>query len=211
MASRMFTEYAFTLNKNFVILEGQFTVDSSQTAVTANYKCSSVSTIGIQNVANQAAGVYKITLKDRYFKFLGLDASLSGILGTQVAIASAVNGTPYVIKTIGTSTQADWVTAGLNNGITAAVGVAFTAVTAASGSGGNGYVAPIISNDVTDVRVYGIPDTTINSAAGTDPYIYIQTLAATSSSVTTQVATAPADGTVVRFRIMLRNSNVTVV
>jgi len=211
MASRMFTEYAFTFNKNFVIIEGQFTVDSSQTTDTNNYKCSSVTGSGIKYVSNQAAGVYKITLTDRYFKFLGFDASLSGILGTQVAIASAVNGTPYVIKTIGTSAQADWVLAGMPAGVTAAVGVPFTAVTAASGSTGTGYVAPIITNAVTDVRIYGIPDTTINPAVGTDPYLYIQTLSATNSSTTTQIATAPTDGTVVRFRLMVRNSNLTIV
>jgi hypothetical protein len=211
MASRMFTEYAFTFNKNFVIIEGQFNVLSSQTSDVNNYKCSAVSGSGIKYVANQAAGVYKISLSDRYFKFLGFDASLSGVLGTEVAIADASSGVPYVIKTMGTSVQADWVTAGMPAGVTAAVGVAFTAGAGASGASGNGFVAPIITNSVTDVRVYGVPDNTLNPAVGTDPYLYIQTLAATNSSTTTQIATAPADGTVIRFRLMVRNSNLSIV
>lgn len=209
MASRMFTEYAFTFNKNFVILEGAFTVNSSQTADTNNYKCSNVEGSGIKYVANQATGVYKIELTDRYFKYLGFDASISGVLGTQVAIASAVNATPYVIKTMGTSVQADWVTAGLNNGVTAAVGVAFTAGSGASGSAGTGYVAPVITSGVTMCQVYGDPNTTLNTAAGTRPYFYIQTLYDTTGPILAPAA--PVDNTVIRFRLMVRNSNLSIV
>jgi len=211
MATRMFTEYAFTFQKNFVILEGQFTVDSAQTSDTNNYKCSSVSGAGIKYIANQAAGVYKITLQDKYYKFLGMDASISGILGTQVAIASLVDGTPYIIKTMGTSVQADWVTAGLNSAVTAAVGVAFTAGAGASGASGNGFAAPQITSGIGQVQVYGVPDTTLNPGVGADGYLYIQTMAPTNSSTTTMIAAAPVDTSIVRFRLMVRNSNVTIV
>lgn len=206
MAIRNFrSEFLFSHNKAMVLLEGQFTVDSSQTSDTANYKVSSVQGTGISAIANIATGVYKITLVDRYFKMLGFNYSTAGINGTQVAIASLVNGTPYVIKTMGTSAQADWVLAGVPSGVTAAVGVAFTAVTAASGATGTGYAAPQITDNITKIQVYGKPDLTINPANdGTAPYFYIQTLQASTDTLT---AAAPTDNTIIRFQLLLRNSN----
>ena len=193
-------------NAGITLLEGQFTVDSTQTTDTTQYKvhAGSIQGTGIYKVSNQATGVYKVTLTDKYFKMLSFDYSVAGTLGTPVAIASASNGVPYVISTIGTSAQADFVLAGMDTNITAAVGVAFTAGSGASGSTGTGYVAPIITSNVTRIQVYGDPNTTLNPKPNGSPYFYIQTLQASTDVLT---AAAPTDLTVIRFKIILRNSN----
>jgi len=210
MAQRQFrSEFLHSHNKGLTLIEGEFEVDSSQTTAGAGYKIKLLSTkgTGIDNIRNVATGVYRIDLSDNYFKLLGFNYSTKNVLGTQVAIASLSNGVPYVIKTLGTSAQADWVLAGMPSDITAAVGVAFTAVTAASGSTGNGYAAPMITNGVVNVALYGNPDTTINSASpsSTKPYLYIHTMYAAATNITAPAA--PVDGTVIRFQLLLRNSN----
>lgn len=193
-------------NAGITLIEGQFTVDSSQTADTTQYKVKLLSTqgTGIAKISNQATGVYKVTLTDKYFKLLSFNYSVAASLGSQVAIASLSNGVPYVIKTMGTSAQADWVLAGLDSNVTAAVGVAFTAVTAASGATGNGFAAPMITSNVTAIQVYGDPNLTLNPQPNGAPYFYFQTLQASTDTLT---AAAPTDATVIRFKLLLRNSN----
>jgi hypothetical protein len=206
MAQRFFYRDVAYYDQRNVELSASFVVDSTQTANTANYLCSSVQGSGIAHILNVGTGVYKVVLSDTYQKYSGMDVSTSGLLGTQVAIASLSNSTPYVIKTMGTSAQADWVTAGLDNSVTAAVGVAFVAGSGASGATGTGYAAPIITAaGNTKFQIYGNPDTTINVANGGSPYFFFQCLDATNSSTTTQIATAMTDQTVVKLKIRLRN------
>ena len=205
MALRTYrSEFLHSHNKGLTLIQGQFTVDSTQTSDTTNYKVSAIKGTGISKILNIATGVYQITLTDKYFKFLNFHAVTASINTTQVAIASCSNGVPYVIKTLGTSAQADWVLAGMDSNVTAAVGVAFTAVTAASGATGTGYAAPQITDNITKIQVYGVPDTTINPQPAGTPYFYIQTLQASSDTL---AAAAPTDGTIVYFDVLLRNSN----
>jgi hypothetical protein len=190
-----------------VEIHGSFIVDSTQTSNTANYKCSSVTGSGIANILNVATGVYKVVLQDNYFHFNDISFSSSGLLGTPVAIASLSNTVPYVISTIGTSAQADWVLAGMDSGITAALGVAFVAGSSASSATGNGYAAPIITAAGNDkFQLFGNPETTINPAVGSSPYFMFQTLSPTNSSTTTMIAAIPTDQTIIRFRLRVRNT-----
>lgn len=207
MAIRQYrSEFLRSHNKDMVFIEGQFTIDSTQTSDTTNYKTTGLQGTGVSSVANIATGVYKISLTDNHFKLLGANFSNASVLGTQVAIASLSNGVPYVIKTLGTSAQADWVLAGMSADITAAVGVAFTAVTAASGSTGTGYAAPMITNGITKISVYGDPNKTINSASptSTKPYLYVQTFYDAATDILAPAV--PVDGTVIRFNLIFRDS-----
>lgn len=208
MSNAIYKEYLSGHNKGLTLIEGQFTILSTQTADTANYKTSGLQGTGVKSVANQATGVYKVTLSGKFYKFLGFSHSDSGINDTanHVAIASLSNGVPYVITTVGTSTAADWTLAGLDSGVVPAVGVAMTAVTAASGSGGNGFASPVIVNGITKLQVYGDPNTTLNPAVGTDPYFYIQTLYDASSNIVAPAV--PVDNTIIRFQLLVRNSSV---
>lgn len=190
-------------------LEGEFQVNSAQTTAGINYKTQALFGTGIKGVTWVATGVYRIDLVDNYFKLLNFQAQVKGVndVANHVAIASLSNATPYVITTMGTSAQADWVLAGLAADITAQVGVAFTAVSAASGSTGTGYASPVISAAIYQIQLYGNADTTLNSAhpTVTYPYFYIQTLV--DSSNETLAAADPTDLSRIRFSIMLRNSN----
>lgn len=191
-------------------LNVHFTVLSTQTTNVLNYKVSNVEGNGIANVALVGTGVYQITLADNYIKYLGLSYEIQDVIGTPVAIASLSNGVPYVISTVGTSALADWQLAGLGIGITPAVGVAFNAVTAASGSGGNGFAAPQTPSGIA-ITTFGVPDGTINPAQpnASVPYFMIQCLNDTNSSTTTKVATTPPDNTSIRLRLLFRDSTVT--
>lgn len=153
---------------------------------------------GISSVARNAAGVYQINFVDHYNKFLGLNANLwSPNSGSSILVASAgvTSGTSYIITILGTTTTAGWVTLGLPVGVTPAVGVAFKA-TATTTASGTGAVQVQSVSGIANVEVLGNPSLTINPSGygAANGYVIIQTLAATSSSVTTMIATDPANG-----------------
>jgi hypothetical protein len=168
---------------------------------------------GIASVVRNAAGVYQINLLDSYNKFLGLMPSvLSPNSGSSILVASAgtVSGTTYVITIVGTTTTAGWQSLGLPIGIVPAVGVAFKA-TATATAAGTGAVQVQAVSGIACVEIIGNPSLTIN-VSGTqgvlaNPYIIIQTLAATNSSTTTLVATDPASGSSLQLALYLSDAS----
>ncbi len=206
LVQRSYFQNVQSMTPTLTLLDFSFKVDSTQTAITANYKVSSLTGSGIYAIALVSTGVYQVTLNNNYNRFLGCNMTASGISDTHVAIASLSNGASYVITTMGTSVQADWVLAGMSPNVTAAVGVAFTAVTAASGSSGTGYASPQITSAANQIVTYGDPQTTIAASALNSAYFYIQTLAPTDSTHTTLIATTPSDGTFIKGRVFLRTA-----
>lgn len=208
MASRIFKQFFYSFNTNPVLLEGQFTVNSAQTSDTNNYKTSSRQGTGLLYAAQVGTGVYKLSLTDVYFKFLGAQFCVSGVpnVASHVAVASLVAGTPYVIDAVGTTSQADWVLAGVPLGVTAAVGVAFVAAAGASGAAGTGFASPVKTSGIANAEIFGVPDLTINPQIGTSPYLMFQTYYATASNSTPLIPANPVDGSVIRYRLLLRNS-----
>lgn len=91
---------------------------------------------GITGLTRLAAGQYRLQLDDNYNQLFSFQASLkSPVTGSGIAATALTPGLVYQIVTLGTTTQANWVTAGLPVGITAAVGVTFKCAATSSGNG----------------------------------------------------------------------------
>lgn len=153
---------------------------------------------------NPATGQGIIQLKQNFNAFLGLKSSLQSPV-TGGTVTSLTNHVAYQINSLGTTTTAQWVTAGLPVGITPAVGVAFVAITTAS-LGGSGNVKALSQSGVLSVEVLGNTSlaTNTNIATNGGQYILFQFLSAAST------VTNPTDLTVVNFSLLFDRSSVTV-
>jgi len=165
--------------------------------------------VGIKSITRLAAGTYQVQLSDNYYQFLTLRGSFgSPVTGGTVNMGSLNTGTVYQIVTLGTSTQANWVTAGVPSGITAAPGVIFKAAAAGTGSG---TVKALGTSGCTNIELIGTPSTMMQNQpfqAGSGGYVNFQCLAPTNSSTTTPVATDPAGGSTIYLEIWCNNSSV---
>lgn len=117
-----------------------------------------------------------------------------------------------VALTVNDNNRADWVAVGLPVGIVPAVGAAFIATATGSGSSTGTVLAASVSG-LSSLEIIGDPNQTIQPRpVGSTPHIggtiLLKTLAATSSSVTTPLATPPADGTLIRLTFMLEAGSV---
>lgn len=167
--------------------------------------------IGNATNPNPVAGYALVTFKNNFNYYLG---GFSGQIVplTSTSTTSLTAGHAYVITSLGTSTAANWQTAGLPLGFTPAVGQSFISLITGSitGSGTVG-LAGIPTTQV--VSVIGDPNQQLNNAniatyAGAK--VLIQFAAATNSSTTTLVAAAPADGTTVGLTFNFDGSSVTI-
>lgn len=171
--------------------------------------------MGIQSITRLSAGRYRIQLSDNYTSLLAFEASFTApntgsALNVDASDAALSVGTVYRIVTVGTSTSADWHALGLPSGLTPAVGMTFKA--AATGAGtGNGTASAIGVQAAQGVSVLSDSDM-LNNQPFTQGqgggYIDFQTVAATNSSTTTQVATDPSNTSVMKFVILLSNSSI---
>jgi hypothetical protein len=172
---------------------------------------------------NPEAGVVLVQLGENYTRYFGGFAGFEGPLsGTPIAVATGplVLGTPYVIVSVGTTTQAQWVALGLPIGETAAVGVPFIAI--ATTTLGTGLVETQLASGVNDFELIGDPNATfantiasqspssLNNTAERRPFLMFYIMGPTSASVTTPIPTAPAVGTTVGMAFYLSNSSVLV-
>lgn len=132
--------------------------------------------LGISSITRLAAGQYRIQLKDNYMKLLMVNSRMQSPAGTPVAIGSLAPNSVYQITAMGTSTQANWVSAGLPVGITAAVGVTFKC---AATSSGTGTAALLSSSGISSVEVMGNNVNMLNNQPYQSPlggYVDIQTM-----------------------------------
>lgn len=200
-------QFVESFQSGLTYIQASMTVDSTQTSNTSNYKISNLSGNGIANVALVGTGVYKVTLTNSFFTLLDFHANIQGPTGTPVAIASLAATTPYVVSTVGTSTAASWVIAGVPQSLSSsvAVGMAFVSSADSSTATGSGYAAPVITSGVSTVQVYGNPNLTINTTqASALPYFMFQTLYTSAGPVLAPAT--PVDGTVLRINMFFRNS-----
>jgi hypothetical protein len=137
--------------------------------------------LGIASITRMAAGQYRIRLQDNYAKLLQFNASFqSPVSGSDVAAGSLTPGVVYQITALGTSTQANWETAGVPAGITAAVGVVFKC---AATSSGNGTAKVLGSSGIVAAELMGNNVNMLNSqpfAANLGGYIDFQCLGAST-------------------------------
>lgn len=203
MASRSFNQFLFSLIPGYTQLNAQFTVGSTG-AVTTN----STQGSGIQSIVRLAAGTYRINLQDVYNRCLGVSCSIQSPVTGSTAAGSLNPTTVYVIATMGTTTQANWVTAGVPSNVTAAVGVSF--LCAATTSGNGTCSVPASSGDY-GVEVIGNPNLTIiaspNNAGTLFPYIDVQCMGPTDATHPAPIPVDPVSGSILKFMINLRNSS----
>jgi hypothetical protein len=160
---------------------------------------------GLVGNPNPEAGIIVVNLQDNYNRYLGGYAGwVSPLSGTPISSGMTV-GVPYVIVSLGGSTQAQWVAAGLSQNIQAAVGASFIAQ-ATSVSGG-GLVEASAASGIDHVEVIGDPNV-MNSAFG--PAV-LGVLAGSGMQIISacylnSTITAPADGTVIGLNFYLNNS-----
>lgn len=203
MAMQTRTSYQFTgsLVPGLQILQGQCAIGNTGAV-------SAVKGNGIVNIVRLAAGVYQILMQQNYNRFLSVHASFnSPVTGSAILInGSSVMtiGTIYQITTVGTSTAAQWQAAGLPVNMVPTVGQTFAALTTGS-NGGTGAVKALAVSSIATVEVAGDPQVMVNQL---NPQIIIQTMAATSSSVTTLIPTDPVSGSVLHFAMLLRSSSI---
>lgn len=160
---------------------------------------------------NPAAGYAVIQFKNNFNYYLGFDWSIGSPL-TGSALTSVTAASVYVITSVGTTTNAQWQAVGYPLGFTPAVGGVFVA-TATQAIGGTGAVKLSAVSGISAIEVLGTPASLINNSivssyAGAQ--LVVQFLGATSSSVTTLVATAPVDTSVVNMGFWFDGSSVTV-
>lgn len=160
---------------------------------------------GITSVTRLAAGIYKILLQDSYNKFLQCSADVwAPTTGSNVAV-TAINPTSvYTISVVGTTTTAQWVTAGVPVGVTPAVGVTFLC---AATSAGTGQAKLVGVSGIAAVEVIGNPNTTVNQGAGGISYVVVQCLGATGAGTTTLIPTDPASGSTLGISLYFSDSS----
>lgn len=161
----------------------------------------------ISSVTRLSAGTYQIRLTDNYTRLFSMESILQApVTGSAVAGGALSVGTVYSIQTLGSTTQAQWVAAGVDKGITAAPGVIFKAATAGAGTG---TVKAIGNAGIAQVEVISGNNMLASANAG-GGIIVVQCLAPTSSSVTTMIPTDPAQGSVLGLMFLLSNSSLSI-
>lgn len=210
-----------------VLLNCSFVVDSTN----ANgLGVRSVKGPGIKNVfmhtsaapaggnPNPAAGLIVVQFNENFQRYLGgFGGSVSPVTGANIVVSAGTlnQGDAYIITSLGTTTQADWETAGLTQGYSAAVGVPFICSAAgAAGVGlGTGTVKAVGVSGVYNVEVVGNTNLTIGGQLPSGPVgaqIIMQVLGPTSNVDPTPILTAPANGTVIGLSFYLSDSSITV-
>lgn len=203
MANRNFPAHkAFSFHMMPVRLDAQIAIGAAgaPTIVTG---------LGINSITRLSAGTYQIQFQDNYPQFLTMESALeSPVTGSAIAGGSFVVTTVYQIVTLGTTTQAQWVAAGVPSGITAAPGVIFKAATIGAG---NGTVKAIGASGIPSVELIGNPQVMLNNQPyqqNQGGYLVIQCLGPTSSSVTTSIPVDPPNGSTLVLEIWMNNSSV---
>lgn len=160
---------------------------------------------------NPAVGYALVQFKNNFNAYLG------GFSGFASPVAGSATGTlvqhnPAIITTLGTTTLAQWQSAGLPLGLTPAVGQSFIAIKSGALGGTGMFISPGVSG-ITSLEVIGDPNESIansNLAQNGGAYVLVQFLGATDASTTTLIAKAPADGSVVGMTFKFDGSSVTI-
>lgn len=227
MAVSRFKQFYYTTHRKPVQLDCSFTVapsDSAGLGITglvgggfANVFMHTTATPAAGN-PNPAAGYIYVKLNDNYSGYyFGTAECMSPNSGTNIAVtaggAALTAGQVYVISVLGTSTAADWAAIGVPVGTTAAVGVSFVAIATGAGTGTGQVQVPLASGSgLQSIEPVGVPALQMASKLGhvagqaSGSYLILQCLAATNSTTTTLVAKAPAAGSKMYLKFILRGN-----
>lgn len=164
---------------------------------------------------NPAVGYAVVKLPNNFNKYLGgFSGFVSPIVSATTPVISGLTvGQAYVITNVGTTTVAEWQAIGFPVGFTPAVGAAFVAKAVGTGGAHTGLVGLPGKSGIISVEVVGDVNQTLNNAniaANGGAQLIVQFLGATSSSDTTLIPKAPADGSVVGMCIRMDGSSVSI-
>ncbi len=192
-------QFLFSYNPLLSYVQGQVVIGA--TGAVSSYNGS-----GIASVVRLAQGVYQINLLNNFYRFLDFTAGFQSPPTGNTAVTAITPGLVYTIRTVGSTTQAQWETAGVPKGVPAAVGLPFLAAATSSGSGTAS--TPAFSG-IDSVEVVGNPQDSINYAptSAAYPYIVVQCVGPTASGDTTPLAVDPVSGSTMNFEIMCRASS----
>lgn len=202
MANRNFTQFMFTPHKAPVIIDCNIAIGSTGAVGT-------VKGPGVTSVTRLAVGNYMVKFQDNYYKFYSLANAWfqAPVTGSDIAGGSFVATTVYQITALGNTTQAQWHTAGVPAGVTAAVGVAFLA---AGIGAGTGTVKELGSTGIQKVDMIG--NSSLQLAPQPAPYqggyVIVRTLGPTGAGNTAQIPVDPASGSLLGLSFYLSNSSV---
>jgi hypothetical protein len=192
MANRFFQQFFFGLNHYPVWIEGS-------AAIGASGATSALKGSGVKSLTRKAAGVYELKLEDNYSRFLSFQCKfVAPVTGSAVTGGSFVTGTLYVIQSLGSTTQAQWETAGLSGGNVAAVGDAFVALGAGEGTG---TVKAVGTSAVFACELVGDPQASVGPTTP-GAVLLFKCIDASGAAVD------PASGSQVYFEVTYRNSTV---
>lgn len=168
----------------------------------------------IQNLASGVSGV---------FSFTASGTTTVTVVGTKAVPLAGVpqdgliaTGFTFALTKFKTNNQ-NWVNVGLNLGVLPNVGAAFVATAQGDATGGtsSGTVAAVGVSAIQGVQVIGdanqsISPIPIGGSPNNGGLLMVQFVAPTSSSVTTLIATAPANNTVVGLSFYVNVASVRV-
>lgn len=225
MSNRRDNQFTFNPHNKLTLLDCNFIVDSTngngfgarslnQSGRIATAFMHTTVTPGTtpngQTNPNPEAGIIIVTLQDNYNKYIsGTAGFIAPLSGSSISISGSsvlTVGAPYVITSLGTTTQAQFVAAGLSPSITAAVGVSFIAKITGGGSGTATVQAPAATGSGIDhIEVIGNANLMNNTQQGTIQGFGVGTqfiLACYHNGT----LTAPANGTVIGLTFAMNNS-----
>lgn len=157
---------------------------------------------------NPLAGYVLIQFKNNFNYALSGSYSIISPL-TSPTTTSTTTGHAYVITSIGTTTSAQWLTAGVPPGITPSVGVSFIAK-ATGAIGGTGTVGLPSFSTVDSIETIGNPNSSISSSniySNGGAWLLLQFV--TSATGSPALAT-PADNSVIALRCRFDGSTVSI-
>lgn len=155
---------------------------------------------------NPAVGFILVEFAKGFAGFLNGAYSLSAPnSGTPINVTTGVTiHLTYVITTLGTTSTAQWHILGVPANQAPAVGLVFVApaTTVATGTG-TIQVVKAIGSGIDHLEIVGDPNVSVQTTDGTGGTMVLLSLAATSSSVTTFLATNPGDNTIIGLSLNL--------
>ena len=154
---------------------------------------------------NPAAGLVYVKFNNNYNYYVGgFTGFVSPISGTPLASTTA--GLAYTIVSLGTTTAAQWLAAGVPAGVTPAVGLSFVAIaTGAIGGTGAVEVPATAGSGITNIEGIGNTRLSVNSAIGANGGMYF-----IGRFMASGVQTAPANESTVGMTFGFDASSVTI-
>lgn len=212
MSNRRDIQFTYNPHNKLTLLDCSFIVDSTNgngLGIRSLKESGRIASVYMNTGAtpaagnpNPEAGVIYVTLRDNYNAYLGGGAGfVSPVNGTPTATLTA--GNPYVIVSLGSSTRAQWTTAGLPANISPAVGVSFIAKANISG-GGMCELPATAGSNIDHIEVFGNANLMNSNGAnvlGAGNGMQLILLCYKGNALT-----APADGTVIGLTFQMNNS-----